>query len=373
MNARYIGLMSGTSMDGVDLGLIEFQGEQAKILKCHHQAYPDRLLQELREVAAGTSRNELHRSALLDRQLGIFFGQTIRDWLQREDIKPESVQAIGSHGQTLRHHPAGDTPYTLQIGDPSTIAELTGIPVVADFRRRDMAAGGQGAPLVPPFHKALFGSSSEERAVLNLGGIANLTFLPAKGPLSGFDTGPGNTLIDAWIRIKKNRPFDRHGAWAASGRVISPLLKACLDDPYFALAPPKSTGPEHFNLDWLAEQARRHCGTALTDHAPQDVQATLTELTACSVAAALEHHQPKTVTLLVCGGGTHNDHLMQRLRKHLPDIHISPTSAYGIDPDWVEAAAFAWLARRTRTGLAGNAPEVTGARHEVILGALYPA
>jgi anhydro-N-acetylmuramic acid kinase len=269
----------------------------------------------------------------------------------------------------LRHRPDAEPPYSLQIGDAATIALGTGIVTVADFRRADIAAGGQGAPLVPPFHQWLFGTGSGKRVVLNIGGIANITVLDSRDDrVTGFDTGPGNALLDRWIRVTNGKPFDESGAWAASGQVSDRLLERLLADDYFRLPPPKSTGFEHFNLDWL--------NARLEQSAPmpaKDVQATLAELSARSIATSINEHASGTRQVLVCGGGVHNADLIERLRRRLPGADVTSTAAHGLHPDWVEAAAFAWLAMRAMQGRTGNLPDVTGASRKVVLGAIHSA
>jgi len=277
------------------------------------------------------------------------------------------VRALGSHGQTIRHRPHADPPFTWQLGDGNVIAERSGIDTVADFRRRDVAAGGHGAPLMPAFHAALLGSLQEDRAVLNLGGIGNFTLLPRVGDVRGFDTGPANALMDAWCERHTGRAYDAGGAFAASGHADAALLARLLADPWFALAPPKSTGREQFHLDWL--QARMGEATI----SPADVQATLLELTARTVADALQLTQPATRRVLVCGGGVHNAVLMARLAAHLPQAVVESTATHGLDPDYVEAMGFAWLARETLAGRSGNLPAVTGAVGRRVLGVVYPA
>jgi anhydro-N-acetylmuramic acid kinase len=276
------------------------------------------------------------------------------------------VRAVGSHGQTVRHRPRGTHPFTLQIGDANVIAARTGIAVVADFRRRDVALGGQGAPLLPAFHKAAFGDASEERIVVNIGGVANLTLLPAKGEVRGFDTGPGNVLLDHWSREHLHEPYDAEGSFAAGGRVDEALLTHLLADPYFAAPPPKSTGPEHFNGPWLEG------ALGATRRKPEDVAATLAELTARSIADATKRQAPGVARVFACGGGAHNKHLMARLAALLPGATLASTTSLGIDPDWVEAAGFAWLARETLQRRPGNLPSVTGAAQYSVLGAIYP-
>ena len=303
----------------------------------------------------------------LDVEIAHCFAEAALQLLEQSGTRAASVRAIGSHGQTVRHRPTGDYPFTLQLGDASVIAERCGIDVVADFRRADVAAGGQGAPLLPALHAMLLARASHSRVVLNLGGIANITVLGADGSVLGFDTGPANGLLDAWCLRHRGEPFDRDGAFAASGTVDTSLLEALLADPYFALTPPKSTGREHFHLGWLA--AHPH----LANLSPADVQATLLELTARSVSEAITQQTPPSADVLVCGGGTHNHRLMQRLAERLAPRMISSTAVHGIDPDFLEATAFAWLARQRLLGLPGNLPAVTGARGPRILGALHAA
>lgn len=365
---RYIGLMSGTSADAVDAVLVEFADGRPRLLATHAEPLPaDLRARVLALVRPGA--NELDRLAQLDGALARLFAQASLTVLEQAGLVPAEVRAIGSHGQTVRHSPGGDEPYTLQLGNPSLIAELTGITVVADFRRRDMAAGGQGAPLAPAFHAAFFQQSAEARAVVNIGGIANVTLLPApeSSVVSGFDTGPGNALLDGWTERHLGLPLDRDGAWGAQGRVLPELLALLLSDPYFALPPPKSTGREYFNLDWLDKQLARWGQSA----AAVDVQATLTALTARSIAQAMNRHALAARELLVCGGGVHNPVLMQRIQAEL-NIPVASTARDGVDPDYLEALGFAWLALRTLEGLPGNLPAVTGARGLRVLGGIYP-
>jgi anhydro-N-acetylmuramic acid kinase len=304
--------------------------------------------------------------AELDVQAGRLFAEAALALLQKTAIPPQRISAIGCHGQTLYHRPDGKIPYTWQIGDPNTIAWRTGITTVADFRRKDIAAGGQGAPLVPTFHAAILRDPAENRLILNLGGIANLTVLPADPaqPVRGFDTGPANCLLDAWATRHLGQPLDRDGAWAAGGQVDPGLLGRLLADPYFRRPPPKSTGRDYFNLDWLA-------ASLVPQLSPATVQATLLELTAASVAQAARA-ELAAGRLLVCGGGVHNRALMARLAAHLP-CPVESTATHGLNPDWVEAMCFAWLARQTLAGLPGNLPEVTGAQQALVLGGVYPA
>lgn len=363
----FIGLMSGTSMDALDATLVDFSSSNPALIATHNQPLDDELRQELLALAKAGS-NELDRLAQLDVRLGRLNAQLCLQLLEKAGIKSSEVHAIGSHGQTVRHAPGATTPYTLQIGDPNTIAQLTGITTVADFRRRDLVVGGQGAPLVPAFHQELFRSSEKNRVILNIGGIANITVLPAapSQPAFGFDTGPGNMLMDAWSQLYRHQPYDHNGEWAKSGVVGAELLNALLSDPFLAKQPPKSTGREQYNLHWLEQQIKG-------SHKVEDVQATLCEFTAASIAYAVLQFAPQTDELFVCGGGARNGHLMERIAGYLEGCHIATTAELGIDPQWVEAMAFAWLARQTIHHLPGNLPAVTGAKESVILGGIYPA
>ncbi|MDZ4359374.1 MAG: anhydro-N-acetylmuramic acid kinase [Variovorax sp.] len=373
---RFIGLMSGTSLDGVDGVIADFSDSGHLAVIGHASAdFPAPLRAEL--MALNTpGDNELHRAALAGNSLARMYADVVAQLLAHTGTAPAAVTAIGAHGQTVRHRPLefDGTGYTLQINNPSLLAELSGIDVVADFRSRDLAAGGQGAPLVPAFHQALFARPDTPVAVLNLGGISNLSLLPATNapagtatPLLGFDCGPANALMDHWCQRHLGQPFDRGGHWAASGRVLPELLARLQAEPYFAKAPPKSTGRDLFHPDWLTG----HLGTAAW--APADVQATLAELTASTCAAALRSHQKESELLIVCGGGALNDHLMTRLRALLPGVQVQASSEHGLPPQQVEAAAFAWLARRTVRREPGNLASVTGARGARVLGAIYPA
>jgi anhydro-N-acetylmuramic acid kinase len=363
----YVGLMSGTSLDGIDAALVRFEGENLFLEASHYHPFPADLRERLNALILSLS---IGWDALgqLDAELGELFAACVATLLERHPPRAQ-VKAIGSHGLTVRHQPSGVHPFSLQIGDPNRIAQLTGITTVADFRRRDIAAGGQGAPLVPAFHAALFRGAAENRAVLNLGGIANLTVLPADSskPVTGFDTGPGNTLLDFWMQRHGGQAYDAGGAWAAQGQVIPSLLQRLLDEPYFSAPPPKSTGKELFNPSWLEGKIRDF---AACD--PADVQATLAELTAVSAVRAIRQYAPDTGRLLVCGGGAHNADMLRRLRVHLGGV-VESTESFGIAPDWVEAMAFAWLARQTLRGLPGNLISVTGAKSPVVLGGIYPA
>lgn len=356
-------------MDAVDAALVELSSSGARLVATIAHPLPTPLRQQLLALCS-SGDDELDRLAQTDVEVGRLFADAVQALLTSADVAPERITAIGSHGQTVRHAPQAALPYTVQIGDPNTIAERTGITTVADFRRRDMAAGGQGAPLVPAFHAATLHSTDEDRAVVNIGGMANVTLLPSNRQLdvTGFDTGPGNVLLDIWAAQHVHSTHDAGGQWAAAGTVNPDLLARMYDDPYFRLAPPKSTGREHFNRDWLVHML----GHADSACAPADIQATLAELTARTIADALRLHLPGCRQALVCGGGVHNDDLMARLRCHLPDLRVDSTAIYGLAPDWVEATAFAWLAQRTLAGMAGNLPAVTGARRAVVLGGIYP-
>ncbi len=366
-SALYIGLISGTSADGIDAVLTSFNRGLPQLQASHSHPWPADLRRRMLALAQGESALDLDAFGRLDVQIGRCFADAALQLLERSGTPTSAVRAIGSHGQTLRHRPSGAYPFTLQLGDPSVIAERCGIDVVADFRRADVAAGGQGAPLLPALHAMLLARPGHVRVVLNLGGIANITVLGADGRVFGFDTGPANGLLDAWHLRQHGEPFDRDGAYAARGRVDTGLLDTLLADPYFTLPPPKSTGREYFHLDWLAA----HAPLAALD--PADVQATLLELTARSVAAAIAQHAPQAEEVLACGGGVHNGALMQRLGELLAPRVLLDTSRYGVDPDFLEATAFAWLARQRLLGLPGNLPAVTGARGPRILGAVYSA
>ena len=366
-SALFLGLMSGTSQDGVDAVVLDCsEGRPPRIIAHHAGAYPPALRRDLLALAASTTPVSLLDYATLDDAVAKAFAKTAQTALRNARIPARRVCALGSHGQTVFHDPvkAGNS---LQLGNPSRIAALTGIDTVADFRRADIAAGGQGAPLVPAFHKVMFGSTGESRAIVNIGGIANITVLPARGAVTGFDTGPGNALLDEWIAFQRKQPFDRDGRWAGSGALNEALLKALLTEPWLQRAPPKSTGRDRFNLAWLR---RRY--PSLGRLKPAVVQRTLAEFTARTVAMALARHAPTARRVLVCGGGVQNRFLMSRLAG-LAAVPVESTQALGIDPQCVEAAAFAWLAFRAVERRPGNLPSVTGARRPVVLGGIYPA
>ena len=373
MTEFYIGLMSGTSLDGADGVLVDFAphtGSVLRVLAHQHRPFAPDLAAEL--LALNTpGANELHRAALAGNALARVYADVVDALLEASRTPRERVSAIGAHGQTVRHRPQefDGTGYTLQLGSPALLAELCGIDVVADLRSRDVAAGGQGAPLVPAFHRAVFGVAGKTVCVLNIGGISNLTALGADGSTTGSDCGPGNALMDHWCQAHTGRAFDDAGAWAASGRVIEPLLTRMLTDPYFSLAAPKSTGRDRFHPAWLAAHLR---GSTATPH-PADVQATLAMLTATCCANDVLHYAAGTTELLVCGGGAFNRHLTQQLAARLPGVVVRPSDEWGLPAMQVEAAAFAWLARAFSTRQPASLSSVTGARGARVLGALYPA
>ena len=359
----YIGLMSGTSLDGIDAVLAAPRGNRFRILASLHRPYPAALRRRLL-VLHEPGRDELHRAATIANELTAAYAAAVRAVIARAGTRARAVAAIGCHGQTIRHRP--DAGYTLQLVNGALLAELTGITVACDFRSRDVAAGGEGAPLVPAFHRALFHSPRRHRAVVNIGGIANITCLPARGGITGFDCGPGNCLLDAWIRARRRMPYDRYGAWAARGSIMPRLLRKLLAHPFFRRQPPKSTGREEFNLAWVKR--------ALTgQERAVDVQATLLELTAVMIAHAVRAHCAGAREVYVCGGGARNRALFLRLVAHLSDKLITTTSALGVAPEHVEALAFAWLARQALRRQPGNLPAVTGAKGPRVLGAIYPA
>ncbi len=356
----YIGLMSGTSLDGVDGVITDFHGLQVAA----YLAFPSALKNELLALQT-PGANEIHREALAANQLAQLYADCVAELLRASGVAAAQVRAIGAHGQTIRHLPAAA--YTRQINNPALLAELTGLDVVADFRSRDIAAGGQGAPLVPAFHQSVFGSPSHARVIVNIGGISNISILAVDGSVTGFDTGPGNVLMDAWIHQHQGKAYDADGQWATSGRVIDTLLTHLLDEDFFRQAPPKSTGRDLFHLEWLNDRL-----SGFSAAKPEDVQATLAALTARSIADAIQAYAKGSDAVFVCGGGAYNTHLMQCLSDAMTQT-VQSTAALGVSPSHVEALAFAWLAQRFCHRQAGNLPSVTGARGERLLGALYPA
>ena len=362
--ALYLGLISGTSADGIDGALALFD-PAPRLHAAMTYPYPPQLRARILELAQGAGATTLDEVGALDASIGACFAEAAASLLEHAGVSAADVRAIGSHGQTVRHRPNATPRFTLQLGDPSLIAERLQITTVADFRRADLAAGGQAAPLLPIFHAALFACPDVERGVLNLGGISNLTVLRTDGSVLGFDVGPANGLLDAWCELHTGEAFDRDGAFASRGQVDHTLLRRLMAEEYFRAAPPKSTGREHFHLDWL--RARLHDGTP----EPEDVQATLVELSARSVADAVQSHAAGAREILVCGGGVHNPLLMHALRSALAPRAVRNTAELGVDPDYLEATAFAWLARQRLAGQPGNLPSVTGARGPRVLGAVY--
>ncbi|MEO7161142.1 MAG: anhydro-N-acetylmuramic acid kinase [Polaromonas sp.] len=379
MHDYTIGLMSGTSLDGADGVLVDFSGRKLRVVATASEPFAESFRAELLALNS-PSHNELHRAALAGSELAAVYAKVVATLVQKaraQGIAADQIQAIGAHGQTVRHQPqrtsaeAGGAGYTLQLNNPALLAELSGIDVVADFRSRDVAAGGQGTPLVPAFHHGVFGRSDATVAVLNLGGISNLSVLPpadSDAAVRGFDCGPGNALIDAWCLQRTGQPFDAGGAWAASGRLIPALLASLLDEPYFSQPIPKSTGRDLFSQAWLAEKLQPFIAER-----PEDIQNTLTEFTVFVCAADVIRYGKESVELIVCGGGAFNLHLLQRLQAALPLLRVSTSDQHGLPPLQVEAAAFAWLARQMLKRQPGNLPSVTGAAGSRVLGALYPA
>lgn len=359
----YIGLMSGTSLDGVDTIVARFSGTTPpELLATHYLPYTASLRTRLLELHT-PQENELHLANCIALELADLYAESVAVVLEKAHLEAEQIKAMGCHGQTVRHRP--EAGYTVQLVNGARLAEKSGIASIVDFRSRDIAAGGQGAPLVPAFHAAMLSSPTEHRAIVNIGGISNLTNLPTDGIISGFDCGPGNLLLDAWAARHLGKPVDESGAWATSGKVLPNLLQRLLNHPFFSLVPPKSAGREQFNLDWLSD--------ALTGHeTPEDIQATLLELTAKGIVDAANKDCAGYEALYVCGGGVHNTALMQRLTK-LAGKSVYSSAVLGMDPDWLEAIAFAWLARQCLKGQPGNLPAVTGAAGSRILGAIYPA
>ena len=358
--------MSGTSMDGIDAVLVSFPHNTVRIHASQTVPYPDQIRHRI--LAASQNQATPDEIGELDTLVGKLFAQAAEEVIQASGFNRATIVGIGSHGQTIRHQPSGTAPFSTQIGNPSVVSEITKITTVADFRRRDLAAGGQGAPLVPAFHKAFFSSDSENRCILNLGGIANITWLPASPlvPVTGFDTGPANALMDAWCMDQTGLPFDSDGHWAGEGSVNRDLLDDMLSDAYFPRVPPKSTGKERFNLEWVKTLVSRHPGTP-----PEDIQRTLLQLTVSSIARQLP--ESTDLRIYVCGGGARNPLLIRELAEAVPHARLSLTSELGIDPQMVEPVAFAWLAKQTIEGRPGNLPDLTGAAGFRILGAIYPA
>ncbi len=360
----FIGIMSGTSLDGIDVALCDLSDAKCQVLATHFLAYPQLLKLQLLQLH-NAAHNELEITALTANTLATLYADAVNALLAKQNLAASAIKAIGCHGQTIRHRP--ELGFTLQIGNAALLAELTNITVVSDFRSRDIAAGGQGAPLVPAFHQAVFGSAKFNRALINIGGIANITYLAKNGDVLGFDSGPGNMLLDAWIKQHLGKDYDANGAWAATGRIIEPLLLQMLAEPFFALAPPKSTGRDLFNDAWLAQ----YLGSS--DYRPQDIAHTLVALTARTIHDALAQFCGNVDGVYLCGGGAHNALLIQHLQQLLGNTKLATTAELGVDVDWVEAAAFAWLAKQTIDCKPSNLPAVTGAKGLRVLGAIYSA
>ena len=355
--------MSGTSLDGIDTALLDFSGSKPTLLGKHYQAYPSALKETLLALHQPT-QDELHHTQLVANELAQAYAAATKMLLLAANVSAKDVRAIGCHGQTIRHRP--DAGYTVQLGNAALLAELSGITVVNDFRSRDIAAGGQGAPLVPAFHHKMLRHPGIHRVIVNIGGISNLTNLPPGQATSGFDCGPGNLLMDAWISRHLGLPYDKDGRWAASGSVIPALLQAFLDEPYMHTFPPKSCGRDLFNMGWIEQRLNGK-------EAPADVQATLLALTGHAISDAIQRFSPGAEEVYLCGGGAHNLALLTYLKKALPNCLIQLTDILGIEADWLEAIAFAWLAQQTLQRHCANLPEATGARHPCILGAIYQA
>ena len=355
--------MSGTSLDGVDAALVDLSQAAPRLVASQYQPYPQSLKDALLALHQ-PAHNELHQAQLIASQLSREYADAALLLLKKAGVDATQVQAIGCHGQTIRHRP--EHGYTIQLNNAALLAELTGIHVVSDFRSRDIAAGGQGAPLVPAFHDKVLRHPNIHRVILNVGGIANVTDLPVGKTTLGFDTGPGNLLMDAWITEHQGKPYDKDGAWAASGKVIPELLQRLLAESFFSTKPPKSTGRDLFNMDWLTQRLSGN-------ETPADVQMTLLALTGDSIADAVSRFCTDAKEIYVCGGGAHNRQLMAHLQLALPHCTIKKSDSLGIDADWMEAIAFAWLAQQAMHLRPGNLPAVTGAQHPCVLGAIYPA
>ncbi len=369
MSELYIGLMSGTSLDGIDAGLVEFKDNEINLLGFEYLPFSESIKKDIQTLSQSDTPVYIREYGNVDTHLGVLFAEASNNLLDKCKLSSDDVTAIGSHGQTIYHAPELPTAFSLQIGDPNIIAEKTGITTVADFRRRDIAAGGQGAPLVPAFHQAIFGQifdlCKQNITIVNIGGIANITYLSSDKTI-GFDTGTGNTLMDFWVQKNLDVAYDKNGSWAKTGKVNPELVKTLKQDPYFKLSLPKSTGKEYFSPSWLNEKI----STAPSCSA-KDVQASLCQLTAETITEAIDQHAPLTDHTLICGGGMHNDYLIELIQNNLTHP-VSSTAKFGINPDHVEAMAFAWLARQTIHNLSGNLTQVTGAKAPVILGGIYP-
>lgn len=359
----FLGIMSGSSLDGVDVALVKNDGQHCNVVATYFSPYPDALKSTLLKLHT-PSHNELELSLTTSNAITQRYADAVNTLLNQQGLSATAIEAIGCHGQTVRHRP--ELGFTLQIINGALLAELTHISVVSDFRSRDIAANGQGAPLVPAFHQAAFGSPVKNRAIVNIGGITNISYLHQSGSVSGFDTGPGNLLLDGWVKRQLGKSYDANGSWSSNGRVNKALLEKMVADPYFTLSPPKSTGRDLFNDQWL----NGHMPEEINQ---EDVARTLVELTATTLCQSLKQHCGDFEELYICGGGAHNSLLIDRIKQLLPDTPVLLTDALGIDADWVEAAAFAWLAQQTMEHKPGNLPSATGANGPRILGAIYPA
>lgn len=363
MAELYIGIMSGTSLDGADAALGDFSSHSPRLLGKAHIPFGAELRNELLTLSLGGANDELERAAKASNTLARIYHEAVIETIKQGGVSSNDITAIGCHGQTVRHRP--EHGFTIQLGNPSLLAELSGIAVVSDFRNRDIAAGGQGAPLTPAFHKAVFHSPNENRVVLNIGGIANVTYLHQDGQVLGFDCGPGNMLMDAWVSQHLGRDYDEDGSWAMTGAKQIAFFNMLWQEPYFHIPPPKSTGRELFNLEWLKSMGA-------SKYPPNDAQRTLLELTAHSIAHSVKSYCNATQRIFVCGGGAKNRALIETLRNMLPATPITTTDALGISVMEVEALAFAWLAQQALQKKPGNLPSATGANHNAVLGAIYP-
>ena len=354
-------------MDAVDATLVEIkQNHKTRLISAYEHPLPTSLRERITN-AGNASADSIHDVAILDNELAELYAHCVQATLEQAEVSPDQVHAIGSHGQTVRHCPDCNPPYSVQLGNADRLAEMTGISTVSNFRQRDMAAGGQGAPLAPIFHHHLFANDAHTVVCVNLGGIANISILNADGAITGFDTGPANTLMDKWTAQHHSEFFDRDAQWARTGNINDALLQAMLSENWLERPPPKSTGPELFNMHWL----QQHLHDVHIE--PEDVQRSLCEFSAVTIANAIHEHASDCRQLIVCGGGAYNPLLVERIQHHLSDIEVSKSDIVGIAPEWIEACMFAWLAYRTLNGLPGNIPAVTGARHEVVLGAIHHA
>lgn len=366
MSELYVGLMSGTSLDAVDAVVVSIDSNSISLIASYVHPIPTKLRQQILNIC-NDQITTLSTVGLVDHELGKLYAVTVNELLKQAQLLPEQITAIGNHGQTVFHQPAGDSPFTMQLGDANLISAITGIDTIADFRRIDMALGGQGAPLVPVFHQFLFEQQDSTKVVLNIGGIANISVIGVGGQVTGYDTGPGNLLLDGWCEKHTGQPYDRHAQWARQGQLNMPLLEQLMSDIYLQKPPPKSTGREHYNLEWLEKQLTHEISK-------QDVQRTLCEFTAQSITDQIQQYKEgEACELLVCGGGTNNPLLMELIQEKLTDWRVLPTSERGIPGDFMEAMAFAWLASQRIHNRPSNLPSVTGASCRASLGVLYPA